>query len=88
MWCPFCQREFGSTYYELAKHLMRNHHGSTVAGGKTPLGANEATNQIGWPKCWCGAYCWNLTEFGEHLQNRGGLEAHILEIALAEDTHA
>lgn len=88
--CCLCGRAF-TTWYELAYHLVHEHLGVVVAGGK----------RFGWARdrravrCWCGGYfqhrnvapLWRESDnaasaFAAHLERKGGLAAHILEITM------
>jgi hypothetical protein len=84
MICFFCGRHL-KTYAKLSEHLLTMHLGAEVTGAMFMLdvGIYDANKVI----CWCGNTVVKkgpaiYETLAQHLKNRGGLEAHLLEIAL------
>jgi hypothetical protein len=69
----------------LATHVLVCHPDASVTNGKPIKIINSARM-----KCWCGVECWQETAsafgakktFAFHLQEEGGLQQHITNIAL------
>lgn len=83
VWCP--EKKFGS-WLALAKHLCADH-----SGRKHQLdvpGNAYLYPVMGVISCWCrvgqgiGIQCDTFEDFARHLKERGGLQAHLAEIAL------
>jgi hypothetical protein len=69
-------------YAWLVNHLIVAHEGSRVQGGKNCLMRGKTVQWFA--SCWCGG---TIDMHGDHLRHRGGLAAHILEIALGTENH-
>lgn len=74
---------------ELAGHLLAFHSESRIGQGKLCLTFSAGMT---YPAvlCWCGHWDCSDTmmqmakKFARHLQDRGGLAAHLLELALVD----
>lgn len=87
MICFFCGRDL-QTYAKLAAHLLEKHTGQRIQGGQNPLADAPITgSKHHLCMCWCGRLVSKqgrgpYLALSQHLKNRGGLDAHLLEIAL------
>ena len=81
--CPFCETPCASLEL-LAKHVLKKHDGQQLENVRLDL-TSGSKEMMG--VCWCGyemcqPHQENWIAFAKHLQERGGLENHILEITL------
>jgi hypothetical protein len=89
--CPFCNQYL--YHEEIASHLVRWHESSAVEHGHPLCFSRKAQAII----CWCGlevklddgkgsasmfSMAALLAPWTQHLEDHGGLEAHLLEVAL------
>lgn len=83
--CPFCSEEPHSEL-ALVNHVLESHLESDVCGRRLYITQGRSAIQ-----CWCGRSFFFLAEpfnWRCHLMDRGGMEAHILEIALLGRGHS
>jgi hypothetical protein len=84
--CCFCDADC-HRLFDLAWHVRLHHQDAVVAGKKLKEGSVK--DNLGQPitflECWCGEI---IDRLADHLEARGGLAAHILEITLGTNDQA
>lgn len=90
--CLFCDRTFPCTQ-GLVEHLVAAHRGVFITGGDRFIVGNRGKRTV---RCWCGArfsyagvptnalLAYTPSHFAGHLDRRGGLAAHVLELGLRQ----
>jgi hypothetical protein len=88
--CHACNEEFGGVE-GYAMHVLTRHDkevwlGKRLDVKKFNLNFRRRRAVKTWEPssvvCWCGERFWDYMHFGRHLIDQGGLEAHILAMAL------
>ena len=73
--CPWCPRSRFTSWKHLGRHIAKKHDGMVLSSGDR-LWRHPGGKYVG---CWCGACC-STKDFGDHLRQEGGLEAHLLDL--------
>lgn len=84
--CPFCDHD-AADMQDLVEHVLDKHANEMVGGFSLATGRDTA--QYGaygvWVVCWCERLFGvnpGKVSLAHHWQSRGGLAAHLLELAL------
>lgn len=80
--CCLCGKTTAGGWTGLAEHVCTEHRDIVARASGRKLDVTHASGSGGYVWCWCGYPASLYGGFGEHLRACGGLEQHLLSVAL------